>query len=575
MVGKNKTKEQLITELTELRREYHELQSELEQTKRPSNAVPVKEDLLSILNESIPIVTVVRSRPDGIVDYMSPSIKALAGYEPSWFIGNTIPEKYPWIFHPDDYQIPTERLRREIGGGERIPTLLKYRIRTKAGDMKWICHYALPIYRGDRLAEILGILSEAPDVGGQIRIQSPADYSFTFDDLVGKDPGFRKCLEDLRIAANSDRSILITGESGTGKEMCAQAAHNHSKRGDSPFIPINCAAIPKELFESELFGYVEGAFSGARKGGNPGKFELADGGTLFLDQIESMPLEMQPKLLRVLEEKRVWRLGGKKPKPLDVRLIAASNIDLEQSIREGSFRADLFYRINVVSVKIPPLRERGGDIALLAKHLIKKYIHSLEDIDTYLPPRLLEEVQSYEWPGNVRELSNWVERLLTFERRAIHAASQAGMSSKERDTGKFDEIPPLASVGVMKLSEAQALCIREAISRNKGNLSRAAADLEISRATLYRKMCKLKIPKSKGTAEEAILTSRRGIPGLHALRTQKLKEAECVCIRSALSKNSGNLRRAAADLGIARETLYRKISDFDIAVVKATPKSSD
>ena len=282
MAGRNKTREQLLKELTDLRRANRELQSELEQAKQSLNASQAKEDVLRIVDESKPVVTVVRSRPDGIVDYMSPSIKALAGYEPSWFIGNKIPEKYPWIFHPDDYQIPTERLRREIGGGERIPTLLKYRIRTKAGDMKWICHYALPIYRGDRLAEILGILSEAPDVSGQIRIHdSPEDYSFAFDDLVGKDPGFKKCLEDLRIASNSDRSILITGESGTGKEMFAQAVHNHSKRGGSPFIPINCAAIPKELFESELFGYVEGAFSGARKGGNPGKFELADGGTLY------------------------------------------------------------------------------------------------------------------------------------------------------------------------------------------------------------------------------------------------------------------------------------------------------
>ncbi|MBT8333016.1 MAG: sigma 54-interacting transcriptional regulator, partial [Deltaproteobacteria bacterium] len=398
---------------------------------------------------------------------------------------------------------------------------------------------------------------------------------YTFNDLVGEDPGFRRCVEDLKIASISDRSILITGESGTGKEVLAQAAHKHSKRSGAPIIPINCAAIPEQLFESELFGYVGGAFSGARKGGSPGKFELAEGGTVFLDQIESMPLEMQAKLLRVIEEKRVWRIGGKKPKPLDVRLIAASNRELEEIIREGDFRTDLYYRINVVSVKIPPLRERRGDIPLLAKHMIKKYIHSPEDIDAYLPPTLLEEIQSYEWPGNVRELSNWAERLLIFERSTIDVSSQAGLSSQETDATKVDETPRQASPEVMKLSEAQALCIREAISRNKGNLSRAAADLEIDRSTLYRKMSKLKIPKSKAAAVEANPTSPHGIPGSHALGIRKLREAESVCIMNALSRNNGNLKRAAADLGIARDTLYRKISNLDIPVEKVRPESLD
>jgi len=311
---------------------------------------------------------------------------------------------------------------------------------------------------------------------------------YTFEDIIGEDPEFRKCVEILKAASKSDSPIIITGESGTGKEMFAQAVHNYSHRRDGPFIPLNCSAIPRDLLESELFGYDEGAFTGAKRGGNPGKFELADGGTIFLDELNSMPLDMQAKLLRVIEEKRVLRLGGKSFIPVDLRIIASSSKDLLEKIRQGEFRDDLFYRINVVNVRIPPLRERRNDIVLLVEHFLRKYSKSSNEVERYLRPEILDTLRDYEWQGNVREVSNWVERLLTL---GIGAESICGMGefvrSKEKKGAKASETGSQSST---RLDEAEALLIKDAIVRNRGMLSRAAASLGISRATLYRKMTK-------------------------------------------------------------------------------------
>jgi transcriptional regulator of acetoin/glycerol metabolism len=310
---------------------------------------------------------------------------------------------------------------------------------------------------------------------------------FTFEDIVGEDHEFVKCTETLKMAARTDCPIVITGESGTGKEMFAQAVHNYSDRRDGPFIPLNCAAIPKDLLESELFGYDEGAFTGAKRGGNPGKFELADGGTIFLDEVDSMPLDMQAKLLRLIEEKRVLRLGGKSFVPVDVRIISASNKDLMDRTREGAFRDDLYFRLNVVGVNIPPLRDRRKDVALLAKHFIEKYTKSPGEAERFLKPGILETLQAYEWPGNVRELSNWVERLLALgknEGPSQEMMIPAGSSQERRgDRGS-------SSAKAVKLEDREAQHIKEAIAGNNGVISRAASELGISRATLYRKIAK-------------------------------------------------------------------------------------
>jgi transcriptional regulator with PAS, ATPase and Fis domain len=327
---------------------------------------------------------------------------------------------------------------------------------------------------------------------------------YRFEDLIGEDPEFKKCVETLRKASRADCPIILYGESGTGKEMCAQAVHNFSTRRDGPFIPINCAAIPRDLLESELFGYEEGAFTGARKGGNPGKFELADGGTLFLDEIDSMPLELQAKLLRIVEEKRVLRLGGKNFLPVDVRIIAASCKDLLYKILEGKFREDLYYRLSVVEVHLPPLRERREDIPLLARHFLQRYAKSPEDVESHLQPRILQALQAYDWPGNIRELSNWVERMLTIGAGETMEAKIARYPLRDRVEHESENAEVVESS--RRLEEIEASHIEQVLERNRYNITKTAAELGISRPTLYRKMGKYRIQFERPFArQEAII----------------------------------------------------------------------
>ncbi|HBW35642.1 MAG TPA: sigma-54-dependent Fis family transcriptional regulator, partial [Desulfosporosinus sp.] len=236
---------------------------------------------------------------------------------------------------------------------------------------------------------------------------------FTFSDLIGQEQKFLDCIKIGIKVAKTYSNVLVLGESGTGKELFAQAIHNASSRKDQPFFAINCAAIPRDLLGSELFGYVEGAFTGAKKGGSPGKFELADGGTIFLDEIGEMPLDMQTSLLRVLEEKAVSRVGDKGAIPVDVRVIVATNRDLEKEVEIGEFRADLYYRINVVSIELPPLRDRKGDISLLIAHFVKKMAERMETKIDSIAPDVYRNCALYDWPGNVRELQNIIERAVT------------------------------------------------------------------------------------------------------------------------------------------------------------------
>jgi len=343
---------------------------------------------------------------------------------------------------------------------------------------------------GDRLLGVVLVIREMKRVRSLAHKIYGARARYCFDDIVGEDDRLARCITVLKRAADSDFPIVITGESGTGKEMFAHAIHNHSHRSEGPFIPLNCAAIPKDLLESELFGYDEGAFTGAKRGGNPGKFELADGGTIFLDEIDSMPLDMQAKLLRLIEEKRVLRLGGKGFIPVDIRIISASNKDLLERIAEGAFRDDLYFRLNVVSVSLPPLRERPGDIPLLARHFIGKYTKSAGEAERLLTPEILESLQSYEWPGNARELSNWVERLLALGNDGASGVD-VPVSIGETRTG---EVPKSAEARRATLHEGEASYMKtlivEAIKRNHGVMSKAASDLGISRSTLYRRIAR-------------------------------------------------------------------------------------
>ena len=276
-------------------------------------------------------------------------------------------------------------------------------------------------------------------------------------------------------ASQSSSIVLLQGETGTGKELFAQSIHNGGQRAEQSFVPINCGAIPGELLESELFGYVDGAFTGASRKGRPGKFELADGGTILLDEIGDMPHDMQVKLLRVLQTGEVQRIGGQKAIHTDARVVAATHVDLEKLIATKRFRSDLFYRLNIIRITIPPLRERGAeDIELLAWHFIKRY-----GPENTLAPDALEMLVGYDWPGNVRELENCIQRAIHLCEDKHIRPGHLGLSA-----GGLARI----SVQAGTLREMEQRLIEDTIQRNKGNMAKSSKNLGISRATLYRKV---------------------------------------------------------------------------------------
>lgn len=314
---------------------------------------------------------------------------------------------------------------------------------------------------------------------------------YNFDCIHGTSPPIVALKEAARKAALTDLPVLLTGESGTGKELFAQAIHQASTRREKTSIHINCAAIPKELFEAELFGYAEGAFTGAKAGGKPGKFELADGGTLFLDEIGEMPIELQPKLLRILEDKLFERVGGNRMLKSDFRIIAATNRNLEAMVKNKEFREDLFYRLNVVSLEIPPLRERSGDIIPLARHLLNKITEKYPGSRYELTKAAAKILDGYHWPGNIRELLNVLERTAyTIEGNCIEACdlpfylSRSSVAARQR--GQWD----LGAV----VAEAEREAVRKALELTGNNKSKAAKLLGIHRTVLYKKMVKYQIP---------------------------------------------------------------------------------
>ena len=247
---------------------------------------------------------------------------------------------------------------------------------------------------------------------------------YTFSSIIGESPSLQKAIELSKVASHSNITTLILGESGTGKELFAHAIHNASARKNAPFVVVNCGALPRDLIQSELFGYDPGAFTGAQKQGKPGKFELAEGGTIFLDEIGDMPLEAQINLLRVIQNKEVSRIGGKFSRPIDVRIIAATNKRLQQSVRDGSFREDLFYRLSVLTIDVPPLRERQQDVMLLAESFLRAGVQAIHKPCRGFSAEVAEIFSRYPWPGNVRELENIMRKTaqeLGIARSALYA----------------------------------------------------------------------------------------------------------------------------------------------------------
>ncbi|MCC5912417.1 MAG: sigma 54-interacting transcriptional regulator [Clostridiaceae bacterium] len=340
---------------------------------------------------------------------------------------------------------------------------------------------------GNRPLGVVFTFSKLSDILNTVNELTTATIITGFDEIISNSDRVKQVKLEAKKAAESSSTILIQGESGTGKELFARAIHFESSRRKSPFIPINCAAIPEQLLESELFGYEEGAFTGARKGGKEGKFQLANEGTLFLDEIGDMPLHLQTKLLRVLQDQAIEKVGGKDFIPINVRIITATNQDLEEKVLEGSFRQDLFYRINVIPIAIPPLRERDEDIIVLMHYLLEKCNRKLgKDVEA-IDSKVIGILKNYHWPGNVRELENTIEYAVnmcnekTIKER--HLPNRLVHRKKSYQEVIPETITPMKELEKREIQKAVAH-----FGNSKQAMTQAAVALGIGRATLYRKI---------------------------------------------------------------------------------------
>jgi len=315
------------------------------------------------------------------------------------------------------------------------------------------------------------------------RLREQLDSKFGLENLIGESPPMQEVFETIKQVSNSRATVLIQGESGTGKELVARAIHQLSPRARQPFVAVHCAALSSNLLESELFGHEKGAFTGATER-RLGRFELADGGTLFLDEIAEIPPAIQVKTLRVLEEQKFERVGGESTVDVDVRLVAATNRDLSQQVQEGEFREDLFYRLYVVVITLPPLRERAEDIPLLIQHFLKTFARENQKAIDGITPDALKILTEYAWPGNVRELRNVVERMVVLARGNKLTARDIPPALKDDSAGRRASRPDQE----LSLEEAEKQMILRALRTHAGNRTKAAEQLGISRRTLHRKL---------------------------------------------------------------------------------------
>jgi DNA-binding NtrC family response regulator len=316
------------------------------------------------------------------------------------------------------------------------------------------------------------------------KLRETIDELSSIDTIVGDSPGMQKVFELIKLVAQTDATVLIRGESGTGKELVARAIHANSQRRYFPIVPVNCGSLPESLLESELFGHEKGAFTGAQFR-RKGKLEMATGGTLFLDEIGTISLKMQVDLLRVLETKEFSRLGGSRPVKVDFRVVCATNEDLKEAVKSGRFREDFYYRLNVFSLEIPPLRERRSDIPQLARHFVERFAAQMDKRITELSPAAMDRLTAHDWPGNVRELANAIERAMVVGKPPRILPQDLPILDSREAMGGGSE-----SGGDEALADIEKRHIASVLERNGWNIKRAAEKLKIDRATLYNKIQK-------------------------------------------------------------------------------------
>ncbi|TYP58574.1 sigma-54 interaction domain-containing protein [Thermosediminibacter litoriperuensis] len=444
-------------------------------------------NLLKNIIEMIPDAVMVADR-DGNCIMVNQAYKNLSGLSEEDVVGK-----------PADIDI-AERdsvLIKSIQEGREFVNLL----RRVGPDKREVLCSAKPIYIQGELVGSVGVMHDISEIKRMSReleyknrMLRSLESKYTLDDILGNSEKIMKAKEEARACAGVSATVLLVGESGTGKELFAHAIHNMSPRAGGPFVRVNCAAINKELVESELFGYEGGSFTGSLRHGKKGYFEQADGGTLFLDEISEFSLSAQAKLLRVLQEQEVLRIGSTVPQKVDVRVIAATNRDLEEEVRRGNFRQDLYYRLNVIKITIPPLRERKGDIPLLCSSIIKRYNQKYGRGINSISKKALEILMSYDWPGNVRELENIISRAMINMDISEKEIKPEHLPDLVDNHGSFRQLSDgdiVVSVKgktwdqVKREFEAEVL---KFFLKKKKSKTEIARDLGITRRALYKKM---------------------------------------------------------------------------------------
>ena len=470
--------------------------------KPPDQETPRKtERELRTILETIPAF-VWTARPDGAIDFITGRLFAQTGLRE----GETLMWEWANVLHPEDRERVVEDWRKAIAAG-RAPDN-EMRVRGADGTYRWFLTRAVPLR--DEKGTILRWYGTFTDIDARkraeqelqklkdqlqrenIALRDEVSQSSMFEEIVGSSAPLRRVLVLVSKVAGTDSTVLITGETGTGKELVARAIHKKSPRASRPFVSVNCGAVPPTLITSELFGYEKGAFTGAAQR-HLGRFELADGGTIFLDEAGELPQETQIALLRVLQERAFERVGGNQSIPVDVRVIAATNRDLDKAIADGAFRSDLYYRLSVFPIHVPSLRERAEDIPLLVEYLTQRYAAKAGKRITEVSRRAMDLLRSYDWPGNIRELQNVIQRAVILSEGTLAV-----------DETWFTRPATRAAEGARRLGRLSGReekeWIESALARSRGRVSGpggAAAELGIPRSTLESKIRSLHIDKHR------------------------------------------------------------------------------
>jgi PAS domain S-box-containing protein len=454
--------------------------------------------------------TIVVLGPDGSIEYANRTVLDYTGLSADGLMGSDF---RPRVFHPEDMK----RLRetRRLGFSRGLPWENELRVRGKDGQYRWFLIRYSPLV--DDHGHVVRWCAAGTDIDKRKRdeeklreenlaLREEIDHSSMFEEIVGSSEPLRRVLSQVSKVAPTDSTVLILGETGTGKELIAAAIHKRSNRSSRPFVRVNCAAIPPSLIASELFGHEKGAFTGAIQR-RLGRFESADGGTIFLDEIGDLPAETQIALLRVLQEREFERAGSSTPIFVDVRVVAATNRNLETAVKSGAFREDLFYRLNVFPIRVPSLRERKSDIPLLVEYLVERYAKRIGKKISRIKKRTLDLFRGYDWPGNIRELQNVIERAVILSEEDIFSIDETWLRKKSEQSGES----VLLRSGVLAEDEKEFAgrerkIIEAALEACRGRISGpsgAAAKLGIPHQTLESKIARLGIDKRRFTSSPA------------------------------------------------------------------------